>query len=187
VQEVIAEGLHEITADPVKYAVELAQFAVLVVLIKAVAFGIGKRRGFVTSALIRHQENIVSRLEAATQAEEHLASAQEHAAQMIEDAREEASRIVGDAGKTAKADKAQARADADAEADSIRAHAQRILDDELAEMNVEVRDRLVDLVARATRSVLNEGFSSAEQRELIQKVVSSGIDRMEYVEAGEQA
>jgi hypothetical protein len=61
----------------------------------------------------------------------------------------------------------------------VRSRAKDVLDAELAEMHVEIRDRLVDVVAHATRSILNEGMTMAEQRELIQNTVTNGIGRME--------
>jgi hypothetical protein len=46
-------------------------------------------------------------------------------------------------------------------------------------MHVEIRDRLVGVVAQSTRALLNEGVSPHEQRQLIQGIVSSEIGHLE--------
>ena len=54
-------------------------------------------------------------------------------------------------------------------------------------MHVEMRDRLVAVVAQATRSLLNEGMTPSEQRELIEGIVGSGLAELEKSMIGQQA
>ena len=46
---------------------------------------------------------------------------------------------------------------------------------EVAEMQAEVRDLLVNVVADATRSVMNEQLSLPEQRDLIQHAILASV------------
>jgi F-type H+-transporting ATPase subunit b len=178
--ELFAEIGHEIAKDPFKYGMEVAQFAALVGIVYFVAVGIGKKRkGVLVNMLAKRRDRVAASIERAETADEQLASAQERAATALDDARAEAGAILADARKVAAVETAQVRSAADAEAAAIRAHAAEVLDAELAEMHVEIRDRLVEVVAHATRSILNEGLTMAEQRDLIQGAVSAGIDRVE--------
>jgi F-type H+-transporting ATPase subunit b len=177
--ELFAEIGYEITSAPFKFVAELVQFVLLLTIIYAVAIGFGKRKGMLIGILDKRRESVAGRIERAGGAEAALAHAHEDADAMIAQAQTEAAAIVSQAQSGALAEAATARDAADAEAARVRKHAQDVMDNEFAEMHVEIRDQLVDLVAGATRSILNESLSAQEQRELIQDAVASGIDRIE--------
>lgn len=175
----IHELLLEISGDPGRFAIEVVQFVILVGIGYVVMFGFGKRKGMVVNMLSERRRRIADRVERAGHADDALAQAREAAAVRLEDARAEAAGILRGTRATAKASRRDTRAAVDAAADAIRARAAAVLDEEFAEMYVEIRDRLVGVVAQATRSLLNEGLSPQEQRELIQGVVAGGLDRLE--------
>jgi F-type H+-transporting ATPase subunit b len=177
--ELFAEIGHEISADPGKFIAELVQFVLLLGIIWAIAIGVGKHKGVLTGMLDRRRETVAGRIERAGGAETALAQARERTEEMLAEAHKEATAILREARANANAETTAAREAADDEALRIKQHAQDVLDNELAEMHVEIRDQLVDLVAGATRSILNEGLSAQEQRELIQDAVATGIDRIE--------
>lgn len=183
----IHELVLEISADPGRFAIEVVQFFVLLAVGYVVMFGFGKRKGMVVNMLAERRRRIADRVERAGRADETLAVARADAATRLGDARTAASGILREARANAKASRRDIRAAADAEAEAIRTRAAAVLDEELAEMHVEIRDRLVGVVAQATRSMLNEGLSPQEQRELIQGVVSGGLDRLERSMSAEAA
>lgn len=178
--ELFAEIAHEITADPTKFAIELVQFGILVAIVWMVAVGFGKRQGMVTKMLASRRERVGAGIARVKSADGVLESARTKAAESVAAGRKEAAATIADARRASRQEQADAKAAADAEAAQIRSRAKEVLDAELAEMHVEIRDRLVDVVSHATRSILNEGLTTAEQRDLIQNSVTGGIARVEH-------
>lgn len=177
--ELFAEIAHEITAEPMRFAVEVIQFVLLLLIVKAVALGFGKRKGFVTNILAERRNRIEARIEAASHSAERLADARRQAEERISVARGSAAHILLDARAEGRQVVQTALSQAAAETEAAQKRAQETLDTELEEMHVEVRDKLVDLVAGATRSILSETHTPSEQRALIQKAISQGLDRMD--------
>jgi len=178
--ELFAEIGHEIAVDPGKFGLEVVQFGLLVFVVWFVAVGFGKRRGMLVKMLEGRRARVSEAIGRARGMDSELAAAREKTAEITTAAHAEALAIVAEARRVSRAETKAARASADAEAAEIRAHAKEVLDAELAEMHVEIRDRLVDVVAHATRAILNEGLTMAEQRELIQNAVTNGIDRVDH-------
>ena len=177
--EVLHEFVNEIAADPGKLVIEIVQFLILLGVVYVVAFGFGRRKGMVSNILSERRRRVAERVERAAHADELLAQAHEQAEAGLTAAHAEAATILREARVGARSSRRDARAAVDAEADTILSRAHKVLDEERAEMAVEVRDRLVGVVAQATRALLNEGLSAHEQRQLIQSIVSSEIDRMD--------
>jgi F0F1-type ATP synthase membrane subunit b/b' len=63
---------------------------------------------------------------------------------------------------------ASTRAEVDAECVRIHERAESALATERQEMVLELREQLVEMVSSATRSIMNEKLTSAEQRALIE-------------------
>jgi F-type H+-transporting ATPase subunit b len=177
--EVLHEIVTEIGAGPGAFAIEVLQFFVLVAIVYFVAFGFGSRKGMISNMLTERRDRVAARVERAAHADEQLARSREEARARVAAVGSEAATIRREARARARSSRRDLRAAADAEAASIRERAVKVLEEERAEMHVEIRDRLVGVVAQATRSLLNEGLSPHEQRELIQKIVSSEIGRLE--------
>lgn len=179
VAEMFAEIAHEITADPTKFAVELVQFGIFVLLIKAVGFGFGKRKGMLTNMWARRLERLEARVEEASHAESSLGEARDRAKVRVAEARSAAARILLDARAEARTTLESSRATSAEESRALLARTEETLATELEEMHVEVRDKLVDLVAGATRSILSETYAASEQRALIQKAIIKGLDKID--------
>jgi len=177
--EVLHEVVAEIAAGPGAFAIEVLQFLVLAAIVYFVAFGFGRRKGMVSNMLVERRNRVATRVERAAHADEQLAQSREGAAARVAAAKSEAATILREARASARSSRRDLRAAADVEAAAIRERAASVVQEERAEMHVEVRDRLVGVVAQATRSLLNEGLSPQEQRQLIQGIVSSEIDRLE--------
>jgi F-type H+-transporting ATPase subunit b len=185
--EVLHEIVTEIAAAPGTFAIEIVQFLVLSAIVYFVAFGLGRRKGMVSNMLTERHDRVAARVERAAHADEQLSRSRDEAQARIEAARAEASSILREARASARSSRKELRAAADAEAVAIRERAAKVLEEERAEMHVEIRDRLVGVVAQATRALLNEGLSPHEQRQLIQGIVSTEIDKLQASAEGTPA
>lgn len=177
--EVLHEIVTEIGAGPGTFAIEVLQFFVVVAIVYFVAFGLGKRKGMVSNMLAERRDRVAAHVERAAHADQELVRSREEASALVATAKAEAATILREARAAARSSRHSLRGAADAEAATIRERAAKVLEEERAETHVEIRDRLVGVVAQATRALLNEGLSPQEQRQLIQKIVSSQIDRLE--------
>lgn len=176
VAELMSEMLHEITGDPVRFAAEVVQFGLLVAIVWVAAVGAGRRSGFVRNMLAERRQRVADRVRSAQDSVGLLEGARAQASAKMRTARTEARRIIGEAKRKAEMIEAEAHAEADAEAQRIATRAEEALATELAEMHVDIREQLVDLVAQATRSVMNERLTLAEQRHLIEGAVLASVD-----------
>lgn len=177
VEEILAEMGAEVVHAPLRLALEIVQFIALVGIAWMVAIGFGKRRGFVANMLSERFDDVGAHLELASHSAEDLAHAKQLAALKARAANAEARRVMAEAKREAEAAEAQARTEADAEAARITSRAESALSTEDAEMHMELREMLVDLVAQSTRSIMNEKMSVAEQRKLIEDTIVSGVGR----------
>ncbi|MDH4140571.1 MAG: ATP synthase F0 subunit B [Coriobacteriia bacterium] len=178
VGELFSEIFHEISLHPQTFAIEVVQFVLLVLIVKVVAFGFGKRRGFVRNMLSERQERMAQGLERADTAPVALETARQEVEEKVTAARSEAAQVLVDARGEEHALRETADVEVEAEIAQMRKHAEETLATEFEEMHAEIRERLVELVAGATRSILNESYALSEQRALIQKAILSGIERI---------
>ena len=174
--ELLSEIQHEITTDPVKFTIEVVQFALLLAIIWVVAVGFGKRRGFVKNMLIERRARVASELDMADGAEAALARAREEAEAAATGARAEAKRTLTEARRRAKTERTSAAKAADTEAEALRAHGRQLLEMERQEMLANVRERLLEVVGSATRHILSERLSPAEQRALVQRAIMTSLE-----------
>ena len=174
-QEIVAEAGKEVMANPWRMVAEVVQFALLVGIVWIVAIGTGKRKGFIANMLTERDEHVRTRLEEASHAEQQLATSRRMASLKLRQANAEARKLVSGAQREVEQVLAQASKDADAEAERVRTRAESALDTERAEMELEIREQLVDLVAQATRSIMSEKVSLAEQRRLIEGAIVESV------------
>ena len=163
------------TGAELRMVAEVVQFTILIAIVWVVAIGWGKRRGFVANMLVERKSRLHQRLDAASHAEQDLAHARQIASLKVRTANADARRTRADAKREAEQLEARAKADADAEAARITQRAETALATELAEMNLEIREELVDIVAQATRSIMNEKMTVAEQRKLIEDTIIANV------------
>jgi F-type H+-transporting ATPase subunit b len=180
-EELFAEIVHEVAIDPFKFIVEAVQFVVLVLLVKAVAFGFGGKGGMLTNMLAERRERVAAELADADSASEELETARALAKDWARDARSAARRSVADAKRTADERTSSTLLTTDTEVAELRIQADETLAKERRETLGSVREQLVDLVTCATRQILDEGFSPAEQRTMIQRAIVESLDDLETV------
>ena len=174
-EEILAEMGVEVTASPVRMIAEWLQFALLIAIIWVVAMGWGKRKGFVSNLLSERAERIGRKLEISSHAEENLTLARQDAAERLRTADLEAKQLVKAARADAKAIERSAREETDAEALRITERAKGALATEAEEMRSELREELVTVVAQASRSILSEKMSVAEQRAAIEQAIVGSL------------
>ncbi|MRS12368.1 MAG: hypothetical protein EG823_04765 [Actinobacteria bacterium] len=178
-EELITEVWHEIAAKPVVFAVEIAQFAILVFIIKAVAFGIGKRKGMVTNMLAERRERILAELAEADAGQEALQNAAERVSEIQHRADAIARSILREARANAREQKRAILAEGESRAAEIVVEAHEALAKEQADMLEGIRDQLVDVVTASTHQVLEQGLSPAEQRAVVQRAIIAGIEDLD--------
>lgn len=166
----------EIVSDPLTFAIEIVQFVLLVSVVWIVGIGLGKRRGFVTNMLAERREKVASELEAADGSEEALATAQLNAESAMKEARAQAKRALAEARRQAKHEREAAAETADREAEALREHGRQLLEMERQEMLADARERLLEIVGSATRHILSERLSPAEQRGLVQHAIMESLE-----------
>lgn len=176
VLELLHEIGAEISAKPTTFIIEVVQFLVLLAIIWVIAFGIGKRRGFLSNMLVERRDRVERDLGEASSAGAALALAQERAQTSLEEARAESKRNIAAARRAARDERARAEESAEHEAEALRTHARQLLEMEHSEMLAEARERLLEVVGSATRHILSERLSPAEQRALVQRAIMASLN-----------
>lgn len=175
VEEIAAEIGIEITHVPLRILAEVVQFAILVGIVWFVAIGFGKRRGFVANMLTERAQRTAARVEGASLAEATLAEARHQATKITRAGRAKAREIVAQVKKECVQIESTARAETDVECARIEERAESALSTEQQEMLLELRDQLIDLVSSATRAIMNEKLTVAEQRTLIENSIAGSM------------
>ena len=174
---VILESMaEEVTTAPMRLVAEFVQFSVLAGIVWAVGFGFGERRGFVANMLSERRAKLGDCISEALASEKSLADAKHDAGEKERSARAEARRIVSEAKRDAEKIESDARADAETEAAQVTKRAENALVTEREEMQLELRDRLVEAVASATRAIMDEQMTVSEQRTLIESAIAASVE-----------
>lgn len=174
-RETLTLLFEDITGNYVKFIVEIVQFAILVAAFWALGIGFGKRKGILVNAIDRQAAQTTADLALIESAPSILDSARSDAERIRSEARTEADGLYREATMEAEAVRREAKQTADDESSAILERADIAVQTEEAEMQAEVRDLLVNIVADATRSVMNEQLSLPEQRELIQSAILTSV------------
>jgi len=169
--QVLTGVAQEFAASPMRFVAEVVQFLVLVGIGWAVAFGFGKRRGMVTNMMAEHAASVKEQLEWAARADSTLVTVKRDAELRVTQAKAEADRLTAEAHAECDAEEQATRRQTDEEAKRIVELSHEALVNERAEMQAELRHELVDLVSEATRTIMNEAHTVAEQRERIEKAI----------------
>ena len=178
---ILEELWHTITHEPLHLVIEFVQFAALVFIVKAVAFGIGKYRGIIPNALESRQSRIREQLEQATERETWAAEAPSRIESIRETAQRERNAALEGARREAEREKERILAETLEEVADMERQAEETLTHEREEVLGQVRDALLDVVTAATRSVLDEGFTPTQQRTMIQDAILASVDDLENI------
>ena len=187
ITETLNAIMRDLQGEPFVILGEVIQFAILAAAVWFLAVGFGKRQGLLKSRLVKRQANLGSQLELVLAAPSRAEEATLRAGELAEEART----TVASTGSSAKqeADEIERRIheEADTEAERISRHVDEALASENERMIAEVRARLVDTVAQATRSVMSGALSVPEQRRLIETAVVAAMSAEDTTPSGSTA
>jgi F0F1-type ATP synthase membrane subunit b/b' len=167
--------IEEIASNPVRFIVEVVQFAILAAGFWVLAIGTRKRKGILVNAIDRQAQKTTAELALVDSAPSIVQAAHADSERIRKEAVAEAEGMVREATMEAEAIRREAAAFADKESTAILERADTAVQTEVAEMQAEVRDTLVNVIADATRSVMNEQLSLPEQRDLIQHAIMASV------------
>lgn len=174
-REIFVAMVEDVRTAPMRQVAELVQFAVLMAIVWVVAIGFGTRRGFIVNMLAEKREALAASISEALGSESRLTAARHEAGSVERAARADARKVLADAASDAEKLVADARAAADAEAALVTSRAENALTTEREEMEMELRDSLIEAVATATRAIMNEQMTVSEQRLLIESAISDSV------------
>jgi F-type H+-transporting ATPase subunit b len=172
-KELIQEVLHEITAEPLIFTVEIVQFLLLVVIIRFLLPRI------VGSNLKERRKHIAAEVEKANHADAAYAEAQHQAAALVAAARGEAQRTIEAAGITAQEERRTGLDRAEQEANAILLQAHQTIETDKGRVTSEASEQLVTLITLVTRRYIEESLTESERRAVTQKLILASLKEME--------
>ena len=131
--------------------------------------------------LADRRERVAADLEEAAERETESASAPERAAQLRADAERRVAEIRADARQEAEQERARVLETTAEEIAEIERQTVETLERERSEALGGVNEQLVDVVTAAVRQILDEGFTPAQQRKMIQDAITKSLDDLESV------
>jgi len=172
-KELIQEVLRQISGEPLMFTVELAQFLLLVLIIRFLLPRI------VGTALNERRKGIAAEVEKADHADAAYAEAQQQAAALVAAARAEARRTI-EAARTAAQDERRAGLDqVEQEANAILLQARQAIETEKGRVAGEASEQLVTLITLVTRRFIEESLTESERRAVTQKLILASLNEME--------
>jgi F-type H+-transporting ATPase subunit b len=171
--ELIQEALRQITGEPLMFTVELAQFLLLVLLIRFLLPRI------VGTALKERRTHIATEVEKADQADAAYAQAQQQATALVAAARAEAQRIIETARTTSHDERRVGLDRAEQEANAVLLQARKAIETEKERVTSEASEQLVTLITLVIRRFIEESLTESERREVTQKLILAGLNEME--------
>jgi F-type H+-transporting ATPase subunit b len=171
--ELIREVLHEITAEPVIFVVEIVQFLLLIVIIRFILLRV------VGTGIKERREHIAAEVEKANHADAAYAEARQQAAQLVAEARQEAQRTVEAARTAAQEERRAGLEQAEQEAGAILIQAKQTIETEKGRVTVEASEQLVTLVTQVIRRFIEESLTESERQAVTQKLILTSLSEME--------
>jgi F0F1-type ATP synthase membrane subunit b/b' len=171
--ELIREVLHEIAANPARFAAELVQSAVLVALIVSIGREkLGKR-------LDGRRARIVAEMAEADAAVQESARIRDEARALGERPPEEGPALLHRAEEEGARQRKAAIAAMEAEAEEILAQARQTVEREKERFSRETGARMAQLTAGTVLRYIDEMFTESERRALTQKAILASLGQME--------
>jgi F-type H+-transporting ATPase subunit b len=174
--ELIQETLHEITADPLLFSVEVVQFLLLVVIIRFIL------RRVLGTALHERRARIAAEVAKADHADTAYAEAQQRAASLVEKAREEAQRTIERARTAAQEERRAGLDQAEQDARTILHQARQTIETEKSRVAGEASEELVTLIIQVIRRFIEEALPESERTAVTQKLVLASLKEMTETE-----
>jgi F0F1-type ATP synthase membrane subunit b/b' len=171
--ELIREVLHEIAAEPLRFAVEIMQFLLLTLIIRLIL------QRVVGPNLKERRERIAAEVEKADRADAAYAEAQQQTVALVAEARAKAQQVIEAAKAAAQEERTIGLARVDEEADAILLQAKQTIETETGKVTSEASEQLVMLITQVTRRFLEEAMTENERQEVTQKLILSSLNKTE--------
>lgn len=171
--ELIQEVLHEITGEPLRFAIEFVQFVLLVVIIWYLV------RRSVGTHLTARRDRIAADIQKADQADTAYAEARTRASVLVTEARDKARRTVEAARIAADAERRSGLEQAEQEAEAIVLQARQAIDTEKSKVGSEASEELITLITLVSRRYIEESLTESERRTVTQKLIVASLKEME--------
>ena len=172
-KELIQEVLRQVTGEPLIFTVELAQFILLVLIIRFLLPRI------VGTALKERLKRIAADVEKADQAEAAYAKAGQEAAALVAAARAEAQKTIEAARTAAQEERRAGLERVQQEANAILLQAGQAIETEKERVASEASEQLVTLITLVTRRFIEESLTESERRAVTQKLILASLNDME--------
>lgn len=174
--ELLNEFVHEITAKPVVFVVEVIQFIFLMgIFVYAIPKTVGRK-------LKERRQEIVEQLQEAVNAEKEYRNAEKEAEKIIAKAKGQADQIIKETKENAARVRETTMSQADKETDEIIQQAHRIIETEKEKIIHEACEQLASLVTLTTRQFLDEALTDRERRTLTQEIILSSFEEISVPE-----
>jgi F0F1-type ATP synthase membrane subunit b/b' len=171
-EELLREAISDLTADPVRSLVEVAQSLFLLL---ALAW-VGRR--FARRQLATRQARVAGELAAAETAERDGIRLQEEARGVVEGIERQVADILKAARDQAEQERATSLARIETDAGQMVLQARQTVESEKNRVVREASDRLIRLTAEAARRYLDEFLTESQRRALIQKAILESLEEM---------
>jgi F-type H+-transporting ATPase subunit b len=171
-RELIQEALHEISGNPLRFAAEIVQFLVLIVIIRLIL------RRVLGTVLHLRRERIAAEVDKADHADTAYAEAQQRATALVEEARGEARRTIEQARAAAQEELRAGLDQAEQEAAMILLQARQTIETEKERIASEASEELVTLIIQVTRRFIEEALSESERQAVTQKLMLASLKEM---------
>lgn len=171
--ELVQEVLRQITEEPWIFVVEIAQFLLLVLIIRFLLPRI------VGTALKERRKRIAAEVEKADQADAAYAKARQQAAALVAAARAEAQRTIEAARTVAQDERRSGLDQVEQEASAILLQASQASETEKGRVASEASEQLVTLITLVTRRFIEESLTESERRAVTQKLILASLNEME--------
>ena len=172
-KELIQEVLRQITGEPLIFTVELAQFILLVLIIR---YLLSRTVG---TSLKERRKRIVAEVEKADQADAAYATAGQEAAALVAAARAEAQRTI-EAARTAAQEERRAGLDrAEEEANAILLQAGQAIETEKERVAGEASEQLITLITLVSRRFIEESLTESERRAVTENLILASLQEIE--------
>ncbi len=171
--ELIREVLHEISAQPLSFAVEIVQFLLLILIMRLILVRV------LGPLLKERRKRIADEMDKAAHADAAYAEAQQQSAMLVTEARTRAGQVIEAARAAAQEERATGLERLEEEAAAILQQAHQTIETEKLRVAGEASEQLVTLIAQVTRRFIEEAMTENERQSLTRKLILSSLKEPE--------
>jgi F-type H+-transporting ATPase subunit b len=171
--ELIEEALRRIAEEPWVFVAEVAQFLLLLLIIRLLLPRIAG------TALSQRRTRIADLVEKAGQADTAYANARQQAAALLAAARAEAQKTVEAARTAAQEERRSGLDQVDQEAEAILLQARQAGETEQGRVASDASEQLVTLITLVTRRYIEESLTESERRTVTQKLILASLNEID--------